>query len=52
MLAYSLLATLYLAYLGVSGPGGSWLWPAVAFHALLTLVLARAWLRPSGTVTR
>ncbi len=44
MLVYSLLATLYLAYLGV---GGEWtgvlLWPAVAVHALLSVLLARAW---------
>lgn len=55
MLAYSLLATLYLAYLGF---GGEWtgrlLWPAVAVHAVLTVLLARAWLkdRPApGTQT-
>lgn len=44
MLVYSLLATLYLAYLGA---GGEWtgvlLWPAVAVHALLSVLLARAW---------
>ena len=45
MLTYGLLATLYLAFLGV---GGRWLgpllWPAVVVHALLTLLLARAWI--------
>ncbi len=43
MLTYSSLATLYLAYLGI---GGEWvgrlLWPAVAAHAVLTILLARA----------
>ncbi len=45
MLTYSALATLYLACLGL---GGEWvgrlLWPAVAIHAVLTALLARAWL--------
>ncbi len=44
MLTYSALATLYLLYVGV---GGEWvgrlLWPAVAIHAVLTVLLARAW---------
>jgi len=44
MLTYGVLATLYLAYLGVNGEWvGPLLWPAVVFHALLTLFLARAW---------
>jgi hypothetical protein len=44
MLCYSLLATLYLAYLGLGGEWvGSLLWPAVAIHALLMFLLARAW---------
>jgi hypothetical protein len=44
MLCYSLLATFYLAYLGIRGEWvGSLLWPAVAVHALLTALLARAW---------
>jgi hypothetical protein len=46
MLFYSLLATLYLAYLGI---GGEWvgllLWPAVVVHAILTILLVRAWLK-------
>ncbi len=42
MLAYGILATLYLAYLGVSGgPVGPLLWPAVALHVALCLFLAR-----------
>lgn len=49
LLTYNLLATLYLAYLGVSGQSvGSFLWPAVAIHAVLTLLLARAWFGAVG----
>jgi hypothetical protein len=41
MLAYSALASLYLLYLGVRGEWvGPLLWPAVALHAVLTLLLA------------
>jgi hypothetical protein len=44
MLTYGVLVTLYLAYLGVIVNWvGPLLWPAVAFHAVLTLLLARAW---------
>ena len=46
MLTYSALVTLYLAYLGVAGEfGGILLWPAVALHAVLTVLLARAWFK-------
>lgn len=46
MLCYSLFATLYLAYLGFGGEWvGSLLWPAVAIHAVLTILLARMWFR-------
>ena len=46
MLTYSLLATLYLVYLGLGGEWvGSLLWPAVAIHAALTFLLAIAWLK-------
>jgi hypothetical protein len=42
MLAYSALVTLYLAYLGLAGGFvGVLLWPAVAFHSILTALLAR-----------
>ena len=45
MLAYNLLTALYLAYLGISAPVvGIMLWPAVALHAVLAFLLARAWL--------
>ena len=44
MLTYGALVTLYLAYLGVIGGfTGILLWPAVVIHALLTILLARAW---------
>lgn len=49
LLAYNLPATLYLAYLGFDGRFvGSLLWPAVVIHAILTLLLARAWLAAVG----
>lgn len=49
MLIYNLLATLYLAYLGIDGQWvGSLLWPVVAIHAGLTFFLARAWRRADG----
>ena len=41
VLAYNLLAALYLAWLGVAHrPMGILLWPAVAEHALVALLLA------------
>ena len=44
MLTYNALATLYLLCLGI---GGEWaeplLWPAVALHGVLSLLLARHW---------
>jgi hypothetical protein len=46
MLTYSLLATLYLFYLGLGGEWvGSLLWPAAAIHAALTVLLAIAWIK-------
>ncbi len=43
LLTYNLLTALYLAYLGIGGQwAGSLLWPAVALHAVLTFLLARA----------
>jgi hypothetical protein len=40
MLIYSAAVTLYLAYLGfVDGFAGTFLWPAVALHAFLTVLL-------------
>ncbi len=47
MLTYSALATLYMAFLGVTGEWvGPLLWPAMLVHALLTFLLARAWFKP------
>jgi hypothetical protein len=41
MLVYSVLVTVYLAYLGfVGGLAGVLLWPAVALHVILTAMLA------------
>lgn len=45
MLTYSTVVTLYLAYLGFAGGlTGVLLWPAVALHAVLSILLGRAWL--------
>jgi hypothetical protein len=44
MLIYGAAVTLYLSYLGIRGEWvGPLLWPAVLLHAILTLLLARAW---------
>jgi len=44
MLTYSALITAFLAYLGIGAVfSGPILWPVVVFHALLTVLLARAW---------
>jgi hypothetical protein len=49
MLAYSSAATLYLAYIGFTGEWlGVLLWPAVAIHALLSILLGRALLAAVG----
>jgi hypothetical protein len=43
MVTYSTLVALYLAYLGFAGRfAGVLLWPAVALHAVLSIVLVRA----------
>jgi hypothetical protein len=45
ILTYSVMVTLYLAYLGIAGGlAGVFLWPAVALHAVLSILLGRAWL--------
>ena len=45
MLIYSAVVALYLAYLGVAaGLTGILLWPAVALHLVLSILLGRAWL--------
>lgn len=44
MLIYNVLVALYLAYLGTVGHlGGVLLWPAVALHAVVALLLVRTW---------
>ena len=46
MLTYSALVMLYLGYLGfVGGFTGILLWPAVVVHAMLSVLLARAWFK-------
>jgi hypothetical protein len=50
MLTYSVLVTLYLAYLGIEGKSvGILLWPAVVLHVVLTFLLARAWQKKQRT---
>ena len=43
MSVYNTLAMLYLAYVGVTGGSGILLWPAVAVHAGLSVLLVRTW---------
>ena len=50
MLTYSAAVTLYLGYLGISGEWvGLLLWPAVVVHAILTILLVRAWFKGRQT---
>jgi hypothetical protein len=45
MLVYNALIALFLAYLFVAGPfAGALLWPAVAVHALVALLMAWTWI--------
>ena len=39
MLAFSVLITVYLIMMGISGSAGILLWPGVAVHALLPIAL-------------
>ena len=49
LLIYNLLATIYLAYLGFAGQiVGILLWPAVAVHVLLLILLGRVWVAAGG----
>jgi hypothetical protein len=52
MLTYSVLATAFLAYLGIRGHWvGPLLWPAVALHAVMVVLLFRAWrMRPKTRI--
>ena len=46
LLALSVLATLYLVAIGLAGTTvGVLLWPAAAAHAVLAILLARAWMQ-------
>jgi hypothetical protein len=46
LLALSVLATLYLIAIGLAGTTvGVLLWPAAAAHAVLAILLARAWMK-------
>ena len=50
MLTYSLLTTAFLAYVGIRGDWvGPLLWSAVVLHAVLTLLLTRAWMAKRKT---
>ena len=51
MLAYNAVAAAYLAFLGIGGDlTGILLWPAIAEHALVALLLAAAGRRPQAEV--
>jgi hypothetical protein len=54
LVTYNGLASLYLLYIAVGTQlVGALLWPAFALHAVITLMLARAWLfRPAGNIFR
>jgi hypothetical protein len=44
MLAYNALAAAFFAYLGIRGHWvGLLLWPAAGLHAVIAILLARAW---------
>ncbi|MCP3465849.1 MULTISPECIES: hypothetical protein [unclassified Bradyrhizobium] len=48
MLAYSSIVTLYLGYVALAGEFvGVLLWPAVVFHAVLSILLGRARFAPN-----
>ena len=52
MLTYSAGAALYLTYVGLAGgSGGVLLWPAVALHLLLTVLLALSSMRGGASRT-
>ena len=45
MLAYNALAAAFFAYLGIRGHWvGLLLWPAAGLHAVIAILLGRAWL--------
>ena len=53
MLTYSMIVTLYLAYLGFAGGlTGILLWPAIALHVVLSILLGRTWWLGSSSSPR
>ena len=47
MVTYSVLAMLYLIFIGVRGESvGPLLWPGVVVHAVITILLGRVWFKP------
>jgi hypothetical protein len=51
MLTYSVVVTLYLAYIGLAGGfAGVFLWPAVLLHVVLSILLGRAWMAADAGV--
>jgi hypothetical protein len=49
LLAYNVLAALFFSYLGVRGNlVGMLLWPIAVLHAVLAVLLGRAFARPEG----
>ena len=51
MLTYSMLAMLYLIYIGVRGQAvGPMLWPGAIVHAILIVLLGGAWLKQRKSV--
>lgn len=53
LLVYNLLAVIYLLYLGVGGKlAGILLWPVVALHAILTILVIGAWHAAAGNERR
>jgi drug/metabolite transporter (DMT)-like permease len=50
MSTYNALVALYLIYVGANGGAGILLWPAVALHAGLSVLLLRAWRKERPSV--
>jgi hypothetical protein len=51
MFTYSALVALYLATVGISGEAGILLWPAVAFHMVLCVLLLKSRSKEQKTPT-
>ena len=53
MAIYGLFVTLYLLFLGIRGEWvGPLLWPAVALHSVLTLLLVHAWFSARSAIMK